>query len=100
LVQAQLEKLAKEKKEKERAEPGSQLGADEIKIADPDDPTQREETEGEPIEIQQEMYSDEQLNEMWMRRVQTNPADFLRMKFAFQLQAKEQEKSQDKERQD
>ncbi len=100
LVQALLEKLAEEKGEKERSEPGSQLGADEIVIADPDDPTKREETEGEPIELQQEMYSDEQLNEMWMRRVQTSPADFLRIKFAFQLQAKEREKSQDKVRQE
>ena len=99
LVQALLDKLAKEKEEKERAEPGSLQGADETRISDPDDPTEREETEGEPIELQQEMYSDEQLNEMWMRRVQTDPADFLRMKFAFQLQAKEREKNQEKEQQ-
>jgi Ca-activated chloride channel family protein len=100
LIQALLDKQAEDKEEERRSEPGSQLGADEIRIADPDDPTKREETEGEPIEIKQEMYSDEQLNEMWMRRVQTSPADFLRIKFAFQLQTKEREKSQDGERQE
>ena len=31
--------------------------------------------------------SDEQLQEMWMRRVQTTPGDFLALKFAYQLQA-------------
>jgi len=99
LIQAMLDKQAEEKEEERRTDPGSQLGADEIKLADPDDPTKREETEGEPIEIQQEMYSDEQLNEMWMRRVQTSPADFLRMKFAFQLQTKKQEQDKSEERQ-
>ncbi len=29
--------------------------------------------------------SDEQLREMWMRRVQTTPGDFLRLKFSYQL---------------
>ena len=29
--------------------------------------------------------SDQQLQEMWMRRVQTTPGDFLRFKFAYQL---------------
>ncbi len=33
--------------------------------------------------------SDEQLREMWMRRVQTTPGDFLRLKFAYQLSAQE-----------
>lgn len=98
LIQALLDKQAREKKDEERSEPGSQLGADEIRIADPDDPQERQETEGDPIELQQEMYSDEQLNEMWMRRVQTSPADFLRMKFAFQLYSREQQKDSRQER--
>ena len=34
---------------------------------------------GEPL-------SDDQLRSLWLRRVQTKPADFLRAKFAFQLQ--------------
>lgn len=36
-----------------------------------------------------EKLSDEQLQAMWLRRVQTKPADFLRAKFAFQLQQQE-----------
>jgi len=100
LIQGLLDKQAEEKEKERGSEPGSQLGADEIIIDDPDDPTNREETEGDPIEIKQEMYSDEQLNEMWMRRVQTSPADFLRIKFIFQRQIKEREKSQDEERQE
>ncbi len=31
--------------------------------------------------------SDEQMREMWMRRVETTPADFLRLKFSYQAQA-------------
>ena len=33
--------------------------------------------------------TDEQLRGLWLRRVQTKPADFLRAKFAFQVQEKE-----------
>lgn len=99
LVQALLDKVA-EDKEKDKAQPGSQLGADEIKIADPEDQKKREETEGEPIELSQEMYSDEQINEMWMRRVQTSPADFLRSKFAFQQYAKERKTEKNAEKKD
>jgi Ca-activated chloride channel family protein len=31
--------------------------------------------------------SDEELRGLWLRRVQTKPADFLRAKFAYQVQA-------------
>ena len=33
--------------------------------------------------------SDDQLRALWLRRVQTKPADFLRAKFAYQLQERE-----------
>jgi Ca-activated chloride channel family protein len=33
--------------------------------------------------------SDDQLRALWLRRVQTEPADFLRAKFAYQLQERE-----------
>jgi hypothetical protein len=46
------------------------------------------------------MFSDEQLNEMWMRRVQTSPADFLRNKFSYQKFLKENPKRQETETQD
>jgi Ca-activated chloride channel family protein len=101
LVQEILDRIAQEEEKKDKSPPpGSLQGADEIKMADPDDPTKREETEGEPIEIKQEMYSDEQLNEMWMRRVQTSPADFLRNKFAYQKFLKENPTRRDTETQD
>jgi hypothetical protein len=38
--------------------------------------------------------SDAQLQALWLRRVQTNPADFLRAKFAYQLSRRQQEKPQ------
>jgi Ca-activated chloride channel family protein len=101
LVQEILNRIAQEEEKKDqRTQSGSLQGADEIKMADPEDQTKREETEGEPIELQQEMYSDEQLNEMWMRRVQTSPADFLRNKFAYQRFLKESRNTRDTEQQD
>ncbi|MEE9500514.1 MAG: tetratricopeptide repeat protein, partial [Candidatus Aminicenantaceae bacterium] len=101
LVQEILDRLVQEEEDKDQSsQPGSLLGADEIKMADPEDQKKREETEGEPIELQQEMFSDEQLNEMWMRRVQTSPADFLRNKFAYQKFLEENRKNRDSERQD
>ena len=39
---------------------------------------------GEKGEIDQAFFTDEQLAEMWLRGVQSTPADFLRMKFAYQ----------------
>jgi Ca-activated chloride channel homolog len=38
--------------------------------------------------------SDEELQALWLRRVQTKPADFLRAKFAYQLSHRQQEKPQ------
>jgi Ca-activated chloride channel family protein len=38
--------------------------------------------------------SDEQLQALWLRRVQTKPADFLRAKFAYQLSHQQQGKPQ------
>jgi Ca-activated chloride channel family protein len=52
-------------------EKGKKSGGDEVQVAG-----------GEQL-------SDEQLRAMWLRRVQTKPADFLRAKFAFQLQQRE-----------
>jgi Ca-activated chloride channel family protein len=34
--------------------------------------------------------SDEQLSALWLRRVQTKPADFLRAKFAYQIEAQQE----------
>ena len=35
--------------------------------------------------------SDSEMQALWLRRVQTKPADFLKAKFAYQLSAREQE---------
>jgi Ca-activated chloride channel family protein len=39
-------------------------------------------------EIREQGLSEAELRAMWMRRVQTTPADFLRLKFAYQIQAR------------
>lgn len=65
---------------------GGMLGADEI-VFD----TQKRDTQEsgeEQVEAGQAM-SDQELQALWLRRVQTRPADFLRAKFAFQLAAQQ-----------
>lgn len=45
---------------------------------------------GEEVQVVgDEPMNDQQLRSLWLRRVQTKPADFLRAKFAFQLQQRE-----------
>ena len=61
---------------------GGQLGADEV-VFD----TAKGDTDGggeEQVEVGQAM-TDLELQALWLRRVQTKPADFLRAKFSFQL---------------
>lgn len=65
---------------------GGMLGADEIVFS-----TEKSDTQGggdEQTDGGQTM-SDLELQSLWLRRVQTNPADFLRAKFAFQLAVQE-----------
>jgi len=60
---------------------GGKLGADEIRFSNekPTDSSGGEETvEGA------DNYSDTEMRAMWLRRIQTKPADFLRAKFAYQ----------------
>jgi Ca-activated chloride channel homolog len=64
---------------------GGQLKADRIVFG-----KQKEPRPGEQTEVAEgERISDEALRELWLRRVQTKPADFLRAKFAFQAQSRE-----------
>ena len=65
---------------------GGMLGADEVVF----DTGKRDSQEGgtEHSEGGQSL-SDVELQALWLRRVQTKPADFLRAKFAFQLLAEE-----------
>jgi len=60
-----------------------QLGADEIVFDERGEDAVGTMT-GE--ELQAQGLSDAELEEMWMRRVQTTPGDFLRLKFAYQRQ--------------
>jgi Ca-activated chloride channel family protein len=70
---------------------GGQLQADEIVF---DDRPQQSEDSKEVEVVTGGQMSDEQLQALWLRRVQTKPADFLRAKFAYQLSRRQQEKPQ------
>jgi Ca-activated chloride channel family protein len=70
---------------------GGQLKPDEMAF---DDRPQRSENSKEVEVVTGGQMSDEQLQALWLRRVQTKPADFLRAKFAYQLSRRQQEKPQ------
>ena len=58
---------------------GGMLGADEIVIGD------MTSSDGESVEVTGgDQLSESEIQALWLRRVQTNPADFLRSKFSFQ----------------
>ena len=65
---------------------GGKLGADEIVFDTQGKNNSSEETEevdnGEPM-------SDDEMRALWLRKVQTKPADFLRAKFSYQFQRDE-----------
>lgn len=62
---------------------GGKLGADKIVI---DERGAKATGEMSMQELQaQQGLSDEAMQEIWMRRVQTTPGDFLRLKFSYQL---------------
>lgn len=68
---------------------GGQLEADEIVFGD-----EPGSDSGESVIVEAGELSEQELQSLWLRRVQTRPADFLRAKFAFQLtQPSEQEAS-------
>jgi Ca-activated chloride channel family protein len=80
------QRLARIRGERVRQEGGEMTGgmmeADDFVFDSGSDRAEAQETQmdgGEPI-------SDEALQEMWLRRVQTKPADFLKAKFAAQVQ--------------
>ena len=69
---------------------GGQLGADEIVF---DDRAKNSKSE-EPVEGDNgEPMSDDEMRALWLRNVQTKPADFLRAKFSYQLQRDEAARS-------
>ncbi len=65
---------------------GGKLAADEIVF---DDKASNAKGEMTVEQAQAQGLSDQQLQEMWMRRVRTTPGDFLELKFAYQLQQQE-----------
>lgn len=78
-------KIARQKAEKLKREgdegTGGMLEADEIQFSKgkPANPSSGEETVEDVVKL-----SDAEIRAMWLRRVQTRPADFLRTKFAYQ----------------
>ena len=70
---------------------GGQLKPDEIVF---DDRPQQSGDSKEVEVVTGGQMSDEQLQALWLRRVQTKPADFLRAKFAYQFSRQQQEKPQ------
>ncbi len=72
----------------EEAPPGDPtFDADEVRFDEKGE-------KGKEGEVEQSLFSDEQIAEMWLRGVQSTPADFLRMKFAFQAAASETQESE------
>jgi len=65
---------------------GGQMGADDVKISDtPADPSSGEEV----VEVANEPLDEASLQALWLRRLTTSPADFLRTKFAYQAALEE-----------
>ena len=81
--------LAKEKEyQKERSEQGAtEEGADQIVFDDTPSPENDENAKQIQIGTQAIDLSDADLTALWLTNVQTTPADFLKQKFQFQLQA-------------
>lgn len=66
----------------DRATQGSEVGADEI-VFDADKKN-LEKSEQETSVAESQGLTSAQINALWMRRLQSTPADFLRLKFAYQ----------------
>ncbi len=78
LIQSLIVKKKKEEDEREqRGDPSFE--ADEIKFDEKG-------KKGKKGEIEESMFTEDQIAEMWMRNIRTSPADFLKMKFAIQTE--------------
>jgi Ca-activated chloride channel family protein len=83
IARVRLERLARP--EDDAGGTGGKLEADEIVF---DDRASEAKAEEQVVGAGDEM-SDEELRALWLRRVETKPADFLRSKFAYQLARRE-----------
>jgi Ca-activated chloride channel family protein len=81
LVVSLIEEEKEEESSEEQGDPN--LEADEVKFDDKG-------KKGKEGEIDQSLFSDEQVAEMWMRNIQTSPADYLRFKFQIQASSKDE----------
>lgn len=80
LVQSLIQKKKAKKKEEEPPEGQEPIyNPDEIKFDEKG-------KKGKKGEVDQAQLSAEQIQEVWMRRLQTTPSDFLRLKFAAQVE--------------
>jgi len=77
--------LIEEEKEDEGSEEAvdPNLEADEVQFDEKGE-------KGKEGEIDQSLFSEEQVAEMWMRNIQTSPADYLRFKFQIQSSSEEE----------
>jgi Ca-activated chloride channel family protein len=90
---ARLRKLAMAPPEDDYGGTGGQLEADEI-VLDSSGRVNKSSQE-QTIEAGDQSLSEEALRALWLRRVQTRPADFLAAKFAYQLAAQESESAEE-----
>ena len=71
----------KDRKEEEVQE-ATELGADDVQFDEKGE-------KGEKGELKPTLLTDEQISEMWLRQIQTTPAQFLKSKFAIQAQVEQ-----------
>jgi Ca-activated chloride channel family protein len=87
LVQA---RIVKEPPPPKGGEMGADLGADDYQI----DEDGEQQEGGEQMQVELGELSDEQVDQLWMRRVGASPAEFLRWKFAAQAARDDEVKSE------
>ncbi len=90
IARLRLEKLAPP--EDDAGGTGGQLGADEIVF---DDTGRVNKSGSEEVTTGGDALSEEEMRAVWLRRVQNDPADFLRARFSYQLYREEQEGQDD-----
>ncbi|MCM8529533.1 MAG: tetratricopeptide repeat protein [Lentisphaeraceae bacterium] len=77
-------------KDKDNKGTGGKLGADEIVFDEKNQAGDTQDTDESTSG--NEVMNDAEISELWLRRVQTKPKDFLRLKFSYQLQKLEAQK--------
>ncbi len=91
LVQSLIQKRKSKEKEEEPPPGGPTFNPDEIKLDE-------KEKKGKKGEIDQAELSAEQIQQVWLKRLQTTPSDFLRLKFATQVEEPRTSKSRGESR--